>query len=58
MIGHGLRLALLALLPLAGGGCAVALGAAAGAVAGSEIAERDGRFDPLENTEIGRALYE
>ncbi|MEM9145574.1 MAG: hypothetical protein AAGC57_05195 [Pseudomonadota bacterium] len=37
-------------------GCVFAAAATAGAVAGSEIAENDGEFDPFENTEAMRAL--
>jgi hypothetical protein len=44
-------------LPLLAGGCTLAAGATAGAVAGSEIEEEDGEFDPLENTEIGEEVY-
>ena len=43
-------------------GCAVlagaAIGGAAGGVAGTEMAEDDGRFDPLENTEPFDEAYE
>ena len=50
------RLALVAALALAAPGCVLAVGATAGAIAGSEIAEDDGEFDPLENTEAMRTL--
>jgi hypothetical protein len=50
------RLVLIALVALPLSGCVLAVGATAGAVAGSEIAEDDGEFDPLENTEAMRTL--
>ncbi len=50
------RLALAALLLLPVSGCVLAVGATAGAIAGSEIAEDDGEFDPFENTEAMKAL--
>lgn len=37
-------------------GCVFAAAATAGAIAGSEIAENDGEFDPFENTEAMRTL--
>ncbi|MEM6945171.1 MAG: hypothetical protein AAF416_05830 [Pseudomonadota bacterium] len=45
-------LAGLSLLP----GCAVVLLGAAGGIAATEIEERDGKFDPLENTKAGQAF--
>ena len=39
-------------------GCALVAGGVAGGVAGSEIEEDDGEFDPLENTEVGEEIYE
>lgn len=39
-------------------GCALLAGGVAGGVAGSEIEEDDGRFDPLENTEPFEEIYE
>ncbi|MEM9011126.1 MAG: hypothetical protein AAGE18_07870 [Pseudomonadota bacterium] len=52
---HGLLL-LLALGPVSG--CvAVAAGTAGAIIVDEGLVERDGRFDPLENTEIGRALF-
>ena len=39
-------------------GCALALGGAAGGLIVDEgINENDGRFDPGENTELGRQIY-
>jgi hypothetical protein len=58
MIRRVTILCLVALLPMAASGCVLAVGATAGAIAGSELEERDGRFDPFENTEIGRAIYD
>lgn len=51
---------ILALMMLAGApaGCTLAVGAAGGAVAGSELEEDDGEFDPLEDTEVGEEIYE
>ncbi|MEO0763665.1 MAG: hypothetical protein AAFZ09_17970 [Pseudomonadota bacterium] len=50
------RLACLVLLAAALPGCAVVAIGAAGGVAATEIEERDGKFDPLENTQAGRAF--
>jgi len=39
-------------------GCVALLAGTAGAVIVDEgIVENDGRLDPLENTEVGRAIY-
>ena len=38
-------------------GCGLLVGGVAGGVAGSEIEEDDGKFDPLENTEAGEEVY-
>ena len=39
-------------------GCALALaGTAGGLIVDEGVNENDGAFDPLENTEIGRALF-
>ncbi len=47
------------LLALATSGCALALGGVAGGLIVDEgMVENDGRFDPLENTEIGRSIYD
>jgi len=43
-------------LPLAMGGCALTAGATAGAIAGSELEEDDGEFDPGENTDMGQEI--
>lgn len=51
-------LALMGFLASGVSGCALTAGATAGAVAGSEIAEDDGEFDPLENTEVGEEVYD
>lgn len=58
MIRRALVVCLVVLLPMAASGCVLAIGATAGAIAGSELEERDGRFDPFENTEVGRAIYD
>ena len=40
-------------------GCtAIAAGTAGGLIVDEGIAENDGKFDPLENTEVGKTLYE
>ena len=54
----GMSLFALLLCGVALSGCALVAGGVAGGVAGSEIAEDDGRFDPFENTEVGREIYD
>ena len=49
---------LLAGVVLANSGCALLAAGAAGGVAADEINEGDGKFDPLENTELGEEVYE
>lgn len=39
-------------------GCTLVAGGVAGGVAASELEEDDGRFDPLENTEVGEEVYD
>ena len=40
-------------------GCALALGGVAGGLIVDEgMVENDGKFDPLENTEVGRSIYD
>ena len=39
-------------------GCALVAGGVAGGVAGSELEEDDGKFDPGENTELGKEIYD
>lgn len=52
-------LAAVVLVALATSGCALVLGGAAGALIVDEgMVEDDGRFDPLENTEVGRSIYD
>ena len=51
-------LLLAVVLPMTAGGCALTAGATAGAIAGSELEEDDGEFDPLENTELGEDFYD
>ena len=47
---------ILALLTLSG--CvAMVAGTAGGLIVDEGLVENDGKFDPLENTEIGRSLY-
>lgn len=38
--------------------CGLVAAGAAGGVAGSELSEDDGEFDPLENTEVGQEVDE
>ncbi len=48
----------LLVLSFALSGCALALGGLAGGLIVDEgMVENDGRFDPFENTELGRAIY-
>lgn len=50
-------LAALVLLPLTLGACAAVLaGTAGGLIVDEGIVENDGKFDPLENTDAGRAF--
>ena len=49
---------LLTALVMANSGCALIAAGTAGAVAADEISEDDGRFDPLENTELGEEAYD
>ena len=39
-------------------GCGAILAGTAGGVIGSEAAENNGRFDPLQNTDVGQAIYQ
>ncbi len=39
-------------------GCALVAGGVAGGVAATELEEDDGRFDPLENTDLGKEIYD
>ena len=51
-------LALLALITLANAGCvAIAAGTAGALIVDEGINENDGKFDPFENTELGKAIY-
>ena len=54
-----LRAVLLIALPLATSGCvAVAAGTIGALIVDEGIVEDDGKFDPLENTELGRRIYD
>ena len=58
MIGKTVRVSVLILALAALSGCVAALaGTAGGLIVDEGIVENDGKFDPLENTELGRALY-
>lgn len=50
------RLAALLLAAASLSGCAAVLFGTAGGIAGSEIAEDDGVFDPFERTEAAEAI--
>ena len=54
------RLNILAMLlaSLVLSGCAAVAAGTAGAIAADELTEDDGRFDPLENTELGDEVYD
>jgi hypothetical protein len=59
MLAKSTTLVLLALLALSASGCVAVLAGTAGALIVDEgIVEDDGKFDPLENTEVGKAIYE
>ena len=46
-------------LALATSGCTAVVAGTIGGLIGDEgIVENDGKFDPLENTELGRAIYD
>ena len=52
-------LVLLGLLALSASGCVAVLAGTAGALIVDEgMIENDGKFDPLENTEVGKKVYE
>ncbi|MCH8169335.1 MAG: hypothetical protein IID49_15460 [Proteobacteria bacterium] len=52
-------LVLLGVLAFGGSGCIAVLAGTAGALIVDEgIVENDGKFDPLENTELGKQIYE
>ncbi|MEM8792635.1 MAG: hypothetical protein AAGE80_13530 [Pseudomonadota bacterium] len=54
-----MRLALPLLLAASLQGCvAVLAGTGGGLIVDEGIIENDGAFDPLENTEVGRTIYE
>ena len=59
MIVRSTTLVLLGLLALSSSGCVAVLAGTAGALIVDEgMVEDDGKFDPFENTEIGKAIYE
>ena len=52
-------LVLLGLLALSASGCIAVLAGTAGALIVDEgMVEDDGKFDPLENTELGKKIYD
>ena len=54
-----ITLVLLTLLTLSASGCvALVAGTAGGLIVDEGIVENDGKFDPLENTEVGKKIYE
>ena len=53
------RFLVLASMLLALGGCVAVVAGTVGALILDEgIIENDGKFDPFENTELGRAIYD
>jgi len=54
-----LRIGVLLALPLVTSGCvAVAAGTVGALIVDEGIIEEDGKFDPFENTELGRRIYD
>ena len=53
-----LNLIALLLSGLVVSGCAAVAAGTAGGVAADELTEDDGRFDPLENTDLGESIYD
>ncbi len=52
-------LVLLGLLALSASGCVAVLAGTVGALIVDEgMVEDDGKFDPLENTELGKKIYD
>ena len=50
---------MLGVLAVAASGCTAVVAGTAGALILDEgIIENDGKFDPFENTELGRAIYD
>lgn len=59
MIIRPTTLALLGSLAFSASGCIAVLAGTAGALIVDEgMVENDGKFDPFENTEIGKRIYE
>ena len=59
MIVRPTTLVLLGLLAFSASGCVAVLAGTAGALIVDEgMIEDDGKFDPLENTEIGKQIYD
>ena len=59
MIVRSTALVLLGLLTFSASGCVAVLAGTAGALIVDEgMIEDDGKFDPLENTEIGKQIYD
>ena len=59
MMVRSTTLVLLGLLALSASGCVAVVAGTVGALIVDEgIVENDGKFDPFENTEIGKAIYE
>jgi len=59
MIIRSTTLVLLGLMSFSTSGCVAVVAGTIGALIVDEgMIENDGKFDPLENTEIGKAIYE
>ena len=59
MIVRLTTLVLLGLLTFSASGCVAVLAGTAGALIVDEgMVEDDGKFDPLENTEVGKKVYD
>jgi hypothetical protein len=59
MIVRPTTLVLLGLLVFSTSGCVAVLAGTAGALIVDEgMVENDGKFDPFENTELGKQIYE
>jgi hypothetical protein len=59
MITRSATLILLGLLAFSVSGCVAVVAGTVGALIVDEgIVENDGKFDPLENTELGKKIYD
>ncbi len=59
MIVRSTTLVLLGLLAFGGSGCVAVVAGTVGALIVDEgMVENDGKFDPFENTELGKKIYD